>query len=152
MPVDGTFPVGTAQYEKRNLAEEIPVWDPEICIQCGKCTLVCPHAAIRITVYDPAELANAPATFKAVDARDTEWKGMTYTIRVAPEDCTGCSLCFEGCPVKSKSQVNRKALNRGPQPPLRQQERENWNFFRTLPEVDRLNIKPTSIRQQQAQQ
>jgi len=152
MPVDGTFPVGTAQYEKRNLAEEIPVWDPEICIQCGKCTLVCPHAAIRIKVYDPAELANAPATFKAVDARDTEWKGMKYTIQVAPEDCTGCSLCFEVCPVKNKSQVNRKALNMEPQPPLREQERENWNFFLTLPEVDRLNIKPTSIRQQQAQQ
>jgi pyruvate-ferredoxin/flavodoxin oxidoreductase len=152
MPIDGTFPTGTAQYEKRNLAEEIPVWDPDICIQCGKCAMVCPHAVIRIKAYDGAQLNAAPETFKAVAARDTEWKGMQYTIQVSPEDCTGCGLCVDVCPAKNKSQVNRKALNMEAQPPLRATESANWDFFLSLPEVDRLNIKPGSIRQQQAQQ
>jgi pyruvate-ferredoxin/flavodoxin oxidoreductase len=152
LPIDGTYPSGTTQWEKRNLAEEIPVWDPNICIQCGKCAMVCPHAVIRIKAYEPALLADAPATFKAVDAKDTEWAGLKYTIQVAPEDCTGCSLCVDVCPAKNKSAVAFKAINMHPQPPIREQERENWAFFTQIPELDRRQIKPGSIRQQQVQQ
>jgi pyruvate-ferredoxin/flavodoxin oxidoreductase len=152
IPVDGTFPSGTSQWEKRNLATEIPVWDPNICIECGKCAMVCPHAVIRIKAYDPSVLNNAPATFKAMDARDTEWKGMKYSIQVSPEDCTGCGICVDVCPAKNKSAVNLKALNMQPQPPLREAENDNWKFFLNIPEVDRRNIKVSSIRQQQVQQ
>ncbi|MBI1278449.1 MAG: pyruvate:ferredoxin (flavodoxin) oxidoreductase [Anaerolineaceae bacterium] len=152
LPVDGTYPTGTAQWEKRNIATEIPVWDPNICIQCGKCAMVCPHAVIRIKAYDPALLEGAPTTFKSMDARDTEWKGEKYTIQVSPEDCTGCGICVDVCPVKNKSMVNLKAINMEPQPPLREAERDNWNFFTALPETDRRNIKVNSIRQQQVQQ
>ncbi|MFN8447566.1 MAG: pyruvate:ferredoxin (flavodoxin) oxidoreductase [Anaerolineae bacterium] len=152
LPNDGTYPTGTSQWEKRNLAHEIPVWDPDICIQCGKCAMVCPHAVIRIKVIEPDALANAPATFKTVDARDTEWKGKQYSIQVSPEDCTGCAICVDVCPVKNKSAANLKALNMMPQPPLREQETVNWNYFTSLPEVDRRDIKVSTIRQQQAQQ
>ncbi|MBL8130265.1 MAG: pyruvate:ferredoxin (flavodoxin) oxidoreductase [Anaerolineae bacterium] len=152
MPIDGTYPSATSQYEKRNLADEIPVWDPDVCIQCGKCAMVCPHAVIRIKVYEPELLAGAPATFKATAARDTEWHGQNYTIQVAPEDCTGCGICVDVCPAKNKSAAALKAINMAPQPPLREQERENWNFFTALPEHDRRDIKITSIRQQQVQQ
>jgi pyruvate-ferredoxin/flavodoxin oxidoreductase len=152
IPIDGTYPSGTSQYEKRNLAEEIPVWDPEICIQCGKCAFVCPHAVIRIKAVEPAALVDAPASFKTVPARDTEWKNMQYTIQVSPEDCTGCGICVDVCPAKNKSALNLKALNLQPQPPIREQERANWEYFLSLPETDRSNIKVSSIRQQQAQQ
>jgi pyruvate-ferredoxin/flavodoxin oxidoreductase len=96
--VDGTFPTGTAKWEKRNLALEIPVWDTKTCIQCGKCAMVCPYSVIRIKVYDPKELAGAPATFKSTEARDKEWHGLKCTIQIAPEDCTGCALCVDVCP------------------------------------------------------
>jgi pyruvate-ferredoxin/flavodoxin oxidoreductase len=151
-PPDGTFPTGTAKWEKRNIALEIPVWDTKTCIQCGKCAMVCPHAVIRIKVYDSKELENAPASFKATEARDKEWYGMKYTIQVAPEDCTGCGICVDICPAKNKSETRLKALNMAAQPPLREPERENWEFFLKLPELDRRNIKLTTIRQQQVQE
>ncbi|HEV2718070.1 MAG TPA: 2-oxoacid:acceptor oxidoreductase family protein, partial [Terriglobales bacterium] len=149
---DGTFPTGTARWEKRNLALEIPAWDSKICIQCGKCAMDCPHAVIRIKVYDSKELEGAPKTFKACDARDKEWAGMKYTIQVAPEDCTGCGVCVDVCPVKNKSEVRLKAINMVPQPPLRAPESVNWDFFLKLPELDRRKIKPGTIRQQQVQE
>jgi len=151
-PADGTFPTATAKWEKRNIALEIPVWDTKTCIQCGKCAMVCPHAVMRIKVYEPQHLANAPATFKSADARDKEWHGLKYTIQVAPEDCTGCGVCVDICPAKNKSETRLKAINMMPQPPLRKSERENWKFFLTLPELDRRKIKTTNIRQQQIQE
>lgn len=151
-PEDGTFPTDTAKWEKRNIALEIPVWDTAVCIQCGKCAMVCPHAVIRIKVYDPKLLEKSPKTFKSVDASDREWKGLKYTIQVAPEDCTGCALCVDVCPAKNKSQAKLKAINMQPQPPLRQQEKENWEFFLAIPEKDRRQINVTNIRQQQVQE
>ncbi len=148
-PPDGTFPTATAQYEKRNLALEIPVWDPKTCIQCGKCAAICPHASIRAKVYEPSALTGASPTFKSADARAPEWKGLKYTIQVAPEDCTGCVLCVDVCPAKNKSEPRLKAINMHPQAPLRAQERENWEFFLNLPEFDRRKIKVTQLRQQQ---
>lgn len=151
LPVDGTYPTGTAQWEKRNIAQEIPVWDPEVCIQCGKCAMVCPHAVIRIKVYEPELLADAPATFKSTPVSDREWQGLSYSIQVSPEDCTGCAVCVDVCPAKNKSETRLKAINMHPQLPLRELERENWEFFLSLPEMDRSRIKVTSIRQQQVQ-
>jgi pyruvate-ferredoxin/flavodoxin oxidoreductase len=151
-PVDGTFPTGTAKWEKRNLALEIPAWDEKICIQCGKCTMVCPHSVIRIKVYDSKALENAPATFKSTETRDREWQGLKYTIQVAPEDCTGCGICVEVCPVKNKAETRLKAINMVPQPPLRAPESANWDFFLKIPELDRRIIKVGSIRQQQVQE
>lgn len=152
MPVDGTYPTGTTQYEKRNLAQEIPVWDSDICIQCGKCAMVCPHGVIRIKAYGEDVLENAPDTFKSVAARDRAWQDLQYTIQVAPEDCTGCAICVDVCPVKNKSQTNLKAINMEAQAPIREQEVENWDFFLDIPELPRNLIKPNSIRQQQVQQ
>jgi pyruvate-ferredoxin/flavodoxin oxidoreductase len=151
-PPDGTFPTGTAKWEKRNLALEIPVWDTTTCIQCGKCAIVCPHAVIRIKVYEPKHLEGAPATFKSTAARDKEWAGLKYSIQVAPEDCTGCGICVDICPAKNKTETRLKAINMLPQPPLRYAERENWDFFLNLPELDRRKIKTTAIRQQQVQE
>ena len=149
LPNDGTYPSGTARWERRNIAPEIPVWEQDLCIQCGKCALVCPHAVIRMKVYDPAELTGAPAAFKSTEARFKEFPGMKYTLQVAPEDCTGCSLCVEACPVKDKRQVGRKAINMAAQPPLREQEASNWEFFLGLPDVDRAQINVGSIKNSQ---
>ncbi len=152
LPVDGVYPSATTQYEKRDLADTIPVWDPDICIECGKCAMVCPHAVIRIKVYDEAELASAPATFKSMAAKDPEYAGMKYSIQVSPLDCTGCGICVDICPAKSKSAANHKAINMTPPAAIKVQEQENWEFFTQLPEMDRRNIKVGSIRQQQIQQ
>jgi pyruvate-ferredoxin/flavodoxin oxidoreductase len=149
LPNDGTYPTGTTQWEKRNISSEIPVWDPEICIQCGKCALVCPHQVIRLKVYDPALAAKAPATFKTTPARFKEWKEMAYTLQVSPEDCTGCTLCVDVCPVKNKKQPKFKAINMMPKDDLRLAERENWEFFQTLPEIDRTQIPLSQIKYNQ---
>ncbi len=141
-PVDGTWPTDTARWEKRNIALEIPVWDPKICIQCNKCAMVCPHAAIRAKVYEPAELSGAPETFKSIDYKGGEFKGMKYTIQVAPEDCTGCSICVMVCPAKDKANPKHKSIDMAPQRPLREAEVGNYDFFLNLPEVDRSKVKP----------
>ena len=146
LPSDGTFPTATAKWEKRNIALEIPVWDQELCIQCNKCALVCPHAAIRPKAYDPQCLENAPPTFKATAARGREFAGLQFSLQVAPEDCTGCSLCVEICPAKSKKDPTHRAINMQPQPPLRKQERENFDFFLDLPELDRRDLKTGSVK------
>ena len=150
MPVDGTFPSATTRWEKRNIALEVPEWDPEWCIQCGKCALVCPHAAIRIKVYDKKYLENAPATFKHMDAKGKEFpEGYAYTIQVAVEDCTGCELCYEVCPAKNKKDTKRKALNMIPQIPVREQERVNFDFFLELPEIDRRLVNTSLVKSNQ---
>ena len=147
MPVDGTFPCDTAKWEKRNIADEVPVWDSEICIQCGKCAIICPHATIRIKAYDKKYLENAPATFKYMEAKGKEYEENTaYSIQVAVEDCTGCGLCFEICPVKNKREVKLRALNMHEQDPIRLQERENWDFFLSLPEYDRTKVHTTTVK------
>ncbi len=140
-PPDGTWPTATTRWEKRNIAIEIPVWDEELCIQCNKCALVCPHAAIRAKVYDPELLEGAPETFKSDDYKAKDFSGMKYTIQVAPEDCTGCTLCVRVCPAKDKSNPKHKALDMAPQMPLREPERANYDFFLDLPEVDRAQVK-----------
>ncbi|MFL5735147.1 MAG: pyruvate:ferredoxin (flavodoxin) oxidoreductase [Chloroflexia bacterium] len=175
LPVDGTYPVGTTQWEKRNLAQEIPVWDPDVCIQCAKCALVCPHGVIRVKVYDEEHLQGAPDGFRSTWARDKEWQKLQYTIQVSPEDCTGCGICVDVCPAKNKRETRLKAINMEPlydegagaedqgsesvgEPlpattgsRLLDKERANWDFFLDIPDMDRRNIKETSIRQQQVQ-
>ena len=138
--VDGTWPVGTAKWEKRNIALEIPVWDPKICIQCNQCALVCPHAAIRAKVYDESSLAAPPATFKSIAYKAPEYKGKMFTIQVAPEDCTGCNLCVSVCPAKDRTNPKHKAIDMEPQAPLRDNERTNYEFFLELPELDRGSV------------
>ena len=139
-PVDGTWPTGTSQWEKRNLAAQIPVWDPAICIQCNKCAMVCPHAAVRVKVYDAALLEGRPATFKSIPYKGNEWKGDAYTVQVAPEDCTGCGLCVEVCPAKDKANPRHKSLEMAAQPPLRESERASFRFFLDLPDPGRERV------------
>ena len=135
LPDDGTYPTGTTKYEKRNIALQSPVWDPSICIQCGICSFVCPHATIRMKIYDPKYLSEAPTTFKHTDAKGKEFEGMKFTIQVAVEDCTGCSACVYNCPAKSKADPTRKAINMQPQTPLRKEESKNFDFFLKIPEL-----------------
>jgi pyruvate-ferredoxin/flavodoxin oxidoreductase len=149
MPSDGTFPSGTTQWEKRNITLEIPVWDPAVCIQCGKCAFVCPHAVIRQKVYPADLLAKAPAAFKSTDAKFKEFPGTKFTLQVSPEDCTGCGICVEACPAKNKTETGRKAINMAEQPPLREQESANWEFFLSLPEADRTAFSPATVKNAQ---
>ncbi|MDY7004005.1 MAG: pyruvate:ferredoxin (flavodoxin) oxidoreductase [Cyanobacteriota bacterium] len=152
LPCDGTYPTGTTKWEKRNVTLEIPTWDPDVCVQCGKCIMVCPHSVIRGKAYEETLLDNAPATFKSTNVKDKDFSGQKFTIQVAPEDCTGCGVCVDICPAKNKSMPSRKAINMEAQLPLREQERENWDFFLGLPNPDRRELHLDRIRQQQWQE
>jgi pyruvate-ferredoxin/flavodoxin oxidoreductase len=146
MPVDGTFPTGTTQWEKRNIALEVPVWDEQLCIQCGKCVLVCPHATIRAKVYAPEHLNGAPETFKSAAARWKDFKDQKYSLQVAVEDCTGCALCVAACPAKSKTDTKHRAIDMMPQIPIREQERANWDFFLKIPETNRQALSHSQVK------
>jgi pyruvate-ferredoxin/flavodoxin oxidoreductase len=148
-PVDGTYPPGTTQWEKRNISLEVPEWVPDLCIQCGKCVFVCPHSVIRAKIYEPQYLNQAPAAFKSLDAKFREFPDTKYTVQVSVEDCTGCGLCIEACPAKDKTQVGRKALNLVEQLPIREQERANWEFFQSLPIVDRSQLNIRTLKNSQ---
>jgi len=146
-PVDGTFPTGTTRWEKRNIALEIPVWDPETCIQCGQCSFACPHAVIRSKVYSADLLANAPADFKSTDAKwGQKFKGEKFTVQVAPEDCTGCGQCVQVCLGKNKKQAGLKAINMETQLPIREREAKNWDFFLSLPDMDRKQLELSRVK------
>ncbi|GHV55445.1 pyruvate-flavodoxin oxidoreductase [Synergistales bacterium] len=146
MPEDGTYPTGTSQYEKRNIAIEIPVWDPSTCVQCGKCSLVCPHAAIRSKVYDAELLDDAPPTLKSVNANWKNFAGKKFTVQVAPEDCIGCALCVRNCPAKNKADNTKKGINMEFQMPLREAERDNWEFFLEIPNTDRGLLNHAAVK------
>jgi pyruvate-ferredoxin/flavodoxin oxidoreductase len=146
LPADGTYPTGTTRWEKRNIALEIPAWDDALCIQCGKCVLVCPHAVIRSKVYAPAALAGAPAGFKSAPAKWREFGEARYSLQVSPEDCTGCGLCVEICPAKSKSEVRHRAIDMVPARPLHDAEVTNWNFFLSLPTPERAPLNASLVK------
>ncbi len=150
MPVDGKFPSGTTRYEKRNIAVNIPQWEPDICIQCGLCSLICPHATIRIKAYDQKYLEDAPATFRSADAKGRDFTGMKFTVQVAPEDCTGCGACVLNCPAEEKDEnkqpTGRKAINMVPQEPIRSTERENYKHFLSIPNTDSKLFKANTVK------
>jgi len=146
MPADGTFPTGTAAYEKRNIAVNIPVWDKETCIQCGICSFICPHATIRMKIYAESELKGAPATFKSCAAKGKEMDGKLFTLQVAAEDCTGCGACVYNCPAKSKTEEGRKAINMTFQAPLREAEAQNWEFFLGLPDTEPALVNRSTLK------
>ncbi|MBZ8181084.1 pyruvate:ferredoxin (flavodoxin) oxidoreductase [Oscillatoria salina] len=152
LPVDGTYPSGTSKWEKRNVAMEVPVWDTDVCVQCGKCVMVCPHGVIRSKVYDESALENAPASFKSTNARDKAWSNLQFSLQVAVEDCTGCAVCVDVCPAKNKAEPRKKAINMETQLPLREQERENWDFFLRIPNRDRAQLNLHKIAHQQMQE
>jgi pyruvate-ferredoxin/flavodoxin oxidoreductase len=150
LPADGTFPTGTTRVEKRSIALEIPIWDPSICIDCAKCALVCPHAAIRMKVFPPGALDGAPEGFLAKDWRDRHLPGMKMTIQVAPDDCTGCGICVETCPAHSKEEVRHKSINLEPKDEHLDIERERYDFFLSIPEIDRTSVDPATVKGSQA--
>jgi pyruvate-ferredoxin/flavodoxin oxidoreductase len=149
IPLDGCWPTGTARFEKRNIALEIPKWDASICIQCNKCVMVCPHAAIRSKIFSPSELAGSPATFASTKFRSAEMPGLLYSLQVAPEDCTGCSICVQVCPAKDKTNPKHKAIDMVAQAPLLEAERSNWDFFMKLPDPDRTKLDISSVKNSQ---
>jgi len=150
MPDDGKFPTGTTRFEKRNIAVDIPVWEPSVCIQCGTCSFVCPHASIRIKAYDPKYAASAPKKFKSADAKGKDFAGMKFTVQVAPEDCTGCGVCVQACPAQEKDAekkpTGRKAINLATQEPLRDTERENYSYFLSIANTDAKLFKSASVK------
>jgi pyruvate-ferredoxin/flavodoxin oxidoreductase len=146
IPLDGCWPTGTSRYEKRNIALEIPEWDPTVCIQCNKCVLVCPHASIRAKFFAPEALVGAPAGFISTPFRSSEFQGSRYTLQVAPEDCTGCSLCVQVCPAKDKTNPRHKAIDMVPQEPKLAAERANWDFFLALPDPDRSRLDTSTVK------
>ena len=151
MPNDGTWPTGTTKFEKRNIAVDIPVWDPKLCIQCGQCSLVCPHAAIRVKAYDAAWVGKAPASFKAEDAKGKEFAGLKFTVQVAPEDCTGCGVCVQNCPGRekdpaTKQETGHRAIDMKPQMPLREAEAKNFAFFMSIPDMDPSKYNRASVK------
>ncbi len=146
LPIDGTFPTGTAKVEKRSIAHEIPIWDPDVCIQCGLCALVCPHAAIRTKAYPDQSLSGAPNAFQSVPRKGKELPAHSLTIQVAPDDCTGCGVCVDVCPAKSKEVVKHKAINMEPKGRHLDRERQNFDYFLTLPELDRTEIKLETVK------
>ncbi len=149
MPVDGVFPSGTTQWEKRNITKSIPVWDPEICTQCSKCSFVCPHGVIRIKIYNSDTLKDAPSTFKSIKPKGRWPENSSYTIQVAPEDCTGCALCVDVCPAKNKTDSSLRAINMSPQLPIRKEEKKNWDFFLNIPDYDRKALKVETLKDSQ---
>jgi pyruvate-ferredoxin/flavodoxin oxidoreductase len=152
LPVDGAFPTGTARWEKRQLAAEIPIWDPSICIDCGKCAIVCPHATIRMKVFAPEALDGAPEEFESKNFRSRDLPGMRLTIQVAPDDCTGCGVCVEVCPAHSKEEVRHKAINMTPVDQFLERERERWEFFEQIPQLDRDALAPDTVKGSQVRQ
>lgn len=150
MPDDGTYPVGTSKWEKRNISQEIPVWEEDMCIQCGKCVLICPHSVIRTKIYEEEFLKARPRTFKTMKMKDRELNHLNYTIQVSPEDCTGCKLCVDVCPVKDKDDPSLKSINMHPIEKLKDQEIENWEYFLKLPLISRDKVKHATVRGVQA--
>lgn len=150
MPADGKFPTGTTKFEKRNIAVNIPVWEPDVCIQCGTCSFVCPHGTIRIKAFDPKHVEGAPNTYKSADAKGKDYKGMKFTVQVAPEDCTGCGVCVQACPAlekdADKKPTGRHAINLTFQEPLREAERENYDYFLGIPNTDPKLFKAASVK------
>ena len=149
LPADGTYPTATTQWEKRNLALEIPIWDPEVCIQCGKCALVCPHATIRIKAFPEEALEGAPESFRSTPYKGKEYPGWMYSIQVAPEDCTGCGACVFVCPAKNKREPRFKAINMEEQPPIREREAANYDFFLQIPDIDRRTVNMKLVKTNQ---
>jgi pyruvate-ferredoxin/flavodoxin oxidoreductase len=146
LPVDGTFPSGTTKYEKRDIAQQIPIWDPAICIDCGKCAMVCPHATIRMKVFPSSAVAGAPVDFLHKEFRSRELLDHRLTIQVAPDDCTGCGVCVDVCPAKSKTDTSHKSINMEPVALHRDVERARWNFFQSIPPLERSLIPHDSVK------